>query len=63
LANREQLLQLADGEQLLQQGDYAGAIASFNRVLAGDPNNAGARDGLKKATDAKAAEDRVFGKQ
>jgi len=63
LANREQLLQLADGEQLLQQGDYAGAIASFNRVLAGDPNNAGARDVLKKATDAKAAEDRVFGKQ
>jgi len=52
---------LAQAEQLLQQGDYSAAIASFQRVLASDPDSTRARNGLKQATDAKAAEDRVFG--
>jgi hypothetical protein len=54
--------ELAKADQLYQQGDYAGAAASYWRVLATDPNNARARSGLKQASDAKAAEDRVFGK-
>src|SRR5271157_304941 len=52
---------LAQAEQLLQQGDYSAAIAWFQRVLASDPGSTRARNGLKQATDAKAAEDRVFG--
>ncbi len=52
---------LAQAEQLLQQGDYSTAIAWFQRVLASDPGSTRARNGLKQATDAKAAEDRVFG--
>jgi hypothetical protein len=52
---------LAQAEQLLQQGDYPAAIALFQRVLASDPDSTRARNGLKQATDAKAAEDRVFG--
>jgi len=48
-------------EQLLQQGDYSGAITLFQRVLARDPGNARARRGLKQATDAKTTEDRIFG--
>lgn len=52
---------LAQAEQLLQQGDYPAAIAWFQRVLASDPGSTRARNGLKQATDAKAAEDRVFG--
>jgi Flp pilus assembly protein TadD len=52
---------LAQAEQLLQQGDYSAAIALFQRVLASDPESTRARNGLKQATDAKAAEDRVFG--
>ena len=52
---------LAGAEQLLQQGEYAAAIATFQHVLAGDPGNARAQDGLKRATDAKAAEDRIWG--
>jgi hypothetical protein len=58
---QEQQRELAQAEQLLQQGDYPGAIALFQRVLAQDRGNARARTGLKQATDAKAAEDRVFG--
>jgi serine/threonine-protein kinase len=53
--------ELAKAGQLLEQGDYPAAIASFQRVLASDPRNARARDGLKQAKDAKEAEDRVFG--
>jgi Flp pilus assembly protein TadD len=52
---------LAQAEQLLQQGDYSAAIAWFQRVLASDPESTRARNGLKQATGAKAAEDRVFG--
>jgi hypothetical protein len=52
---------LARAEQLLQQGDYPAAITSFQRVLASDPGNTRAQNGLKQATDAKATEDRVFG--
>lgn len=52
---------LAQAEQLLQQGDYSASIAWFQRVLASDPGSTRARNGLKQATDAKAAEDRVFG--
>jgi hypothetical protein len=52
---------VARAEQLLQQGDYSGAIALFQRVLARDPGNARARKGLKQATDAKTTEDRIFG--
>jgi tetratricopeptide (TPR) repeat protein/predicted Ser/Thr protein kinase len=57
---QEQQGQLAHAEQLLQQGDYPGAIQLFQRVLTQDRGNASARSGLKQATDAKAAEDRVF---
>lgn len=53
--------ELARAEQLLQQADYPGAITLFRRVLASDQGNARARNGLKRATDAKATEDRVFG--
>jgi Flp pilus assembly protein TadD len=53
--------ELAQADQLLQQGNYAGAIALFQRVLTEDRSDARARSGLKQATDAKAAEDRVFG--
>jgi serine/threonine protein kinase len=52
---------VARAEQLLQQGDYSGAITLFQRVLARDPGNARARKGLKQATDAKTTEDRIFG--
>jgi Flp pilus assembly protein TadD len=52
---------VARAEQLLQQGDYSGAITLFQRVLARDPGNARARRGLKQATDAKTTEDRIFG--
>jgi serine/threonine protein kinase len=53
---------VARAERLLQQGDYPAAIALFQRVLARDPGSARARSGLKQATDAKATEDRVFGR-
>ena len=52
---------VARAEQLLQQGDYSGAITLFQRVLARDPSSDRARKGLKQATDAKATEDRIFG--
>ena len=58
---KEQQTELAHAEQLLQQGDYPGAIQLFQRVLTSDPGSTRARNGLKQATDAKAAEDRVFG--
>jgi tetratricopeptide (TPR) repeat protein len=58
---QDQQKALAQAEQLLQQGDYSAAIAWFQRVLASDPDSTRARNGLKQATDAKAAEDRVFG--
>jgi tetratricopeptide (TPR) repeat protein/predicted Ser/Thr protein kinase len=58
---QDQQKALAQAEQLLQQGDYSAAIAWFQRVLASDPGSTRARNGLKQATDAKAAEDRVFG--
>lgn len=53
--------ELAQAEQLLRQGDYPAAIALFQSMLASDPGNTRARNGLKQATDAKATEDRVFG--
>jgi serine/threonine-protein kinase len=53
--------ELVKAEQQLQQGDYSTAIATFQRVLASDPGNTRARDGLKRAKDAKAIEDSVFG--
>jgi Flp pilus assembly protein TadD len=52
--------ELAQAEQLLQQGDYQAAIDLFQRVLTQDRGNARARSGLKKAKDAKAIEDSVF---
>jgi len=58
---QEQQRELAHAEQLLQQGDYSGAVTLFQRVLASDPGSTQARNGLKQATDAKATEDRVFG--
>jgi len=45
-----------------EQGDYPAAIELFQRALASDPASARARDGLKRATDAKATEDLVFGR-
>lgn len=38
------------GEQSRGRGDYANAIRVFREVLACDPNNAAAREGLDKAT-------------
>jgi hypothetical protein len=52
--------EVARAEQLLQQGKYPAAIALFQRVLARDPGNTRARNGLKQAMGAKATEDRVF---
>jgi len=40
------------GEQYRGRGDYANAIRIFREVLACDPNNAGAKAGLDKATQA-----------
>jgi len=54
--------ELSRAERLLQQGDYPAAIELFQRALASDPASARARDGLKRATDAKATEDLVFGR-
>jgi tetratricopeptide (TPR) repeat protein len=53
--------ELTKAEELLQQGDYPAAIALFQRVLRTDPGNTRARNGLKRAKDAKAIEDSVFG--
>jgi len=53
--------EVARAEGLLQQGQYPAAIALFQRVLARDPGNTRARNGLKQAMGAKATEDRVFG--
>ena len=41
---------VALGEQSRGRGDYANAIRVFREVLACDPNNAAAREGLDKAT-------------
>jgi hypothetical protein len=40
------------GEQSRGRGDYANAVRIFREVLACDPSNAAARDGLDKATQA-----------
>ncbi|MGD0497657.1 MAG: protein kinase [Bryobacteraceae bacterium] len=53
---------VARADQLLQHGDYPAAITLFQRVLAQDPGNILARDGLKQATDAQTTENRVFGR-
>jgi hypothetical protein len=37
------------GEQARGRGDYANAVRIFREVLACDPNNAGAKEGLQKA--------------
>jgi hypothetical protein len=37
------------GEQARGRGDYANAVRIFREVLACDPNNAGAKEGLEKA--------------
>ncbi|MGB6722054.1 MAG: hypothetical protein WBE72_14750, partial [Terracidiphilus sp.] len=49
-APAERLVEL--GEQSRGRGDYANAVRIFHEVLACDPNNAGARDGLDKASRA-----------
>jgi tetratricopeptide (TPR) repeat protein len=53
---------LANAEKLRQQGAYPAAIKLFQQVLSQDPASARAQKGLKLATDAKATEDRVFGR-
>ena len=60
--DEERRLELVRAGQLLQQADYPAAIELFQRVLAQEPGSARARSGLKQATDAKATEDRVFGR-
>lgn len=59
---KQEQMDLARAEQLFQQGDYAAAIELFRSVSTQDPSNARARSGLKRAMDAKATEDRVFGR-
>ena len=54
--------ELDKAEELLKRGQYRAAMELFQRVLASDPESAPARDGLKQATDAKATEALVFGK-
>jgi tetratricopeptide (TPR) repeat protein len=53
--------ELARAEQLFQRGEYQAAMGLFQRVLTQDPGNARARNGLKRASDAKATEERLIG--
>ena len=50
------------GEQLLEQGKYQEAIEAFQTALQSSPNNAPARQGLRRAQSAMQAEEKVFGK-
>ena len=43
------LLRVRIGNALAEQGDHAGAIASYERVLEDDPNTDGARAGIARA--------------
>jgi len=53
---------LGSAEGFLAQGDYQAAIDMFQRWLEVDPASPRAKKGLKQAIDAKATEDRLFGK-
>jgi tetratricopeptide (TPR) repeat protein len=53
--------ELARAEQLFQHGEYQAAMGLFQRVLTQDPGNARARNGLKRASDAKATEELLTG--
>jgi tetratricopeptide (TPR) repeat protein len=62
LQEEQDQMDLARAEQLLQQGAYPAAIELFQGVLKESPGSVRARKGLKQAMDAKATEDKIFGR-
>jgi hypothetical protein len=51
---------LTRANQLLERGDYEGAVRAFESVIALDPADASAREGVDRIRRAQAAEERVL---